>query len=493
MPIRSRVLTDKSGKKPTLSNWLANARPLLGKIVPAVAVFCFLSWCYVSVRPDFACDDADPEILNQAWRLARGESIYRSIDSPPFAFAAYPPVYYAVVAILLNITGLSFLPAKLVSFLAALSIGWGMAVLSRQWNQTVRDGIWAAFFLFLIPAFLYNSARSHAQMLSIAFSLWSLVFFLQNRWLETAIISPLLAVLAIYTKQTQIALPLAMAVYLLLRNRRWLWSYAATGMLAGLIPLYWLQRATEGRFLLNAAQLANLSYDVLEIPLVFIHHAGPLFLFVGLALFLSWRRLREGNWESIDLYLIAVFLITLVTLGRIGAHGQYVLELLVVTLVFLLRTARLCPMRGRDALFSLQIIFMLIYTPLFIFLEEGRWDMAANRAAKEIYPMLKTEPGPILSQQGSFPLFSRGEIYVQLFHFSALSRAGLWDQRLLLREVDKHSFTWVITEFPVEASVLSRDDRERFTPELLEALRRNYQRRVAIYPYYLYRPRPPGA
>jgi hypothetical protein len=117
--------------------WLTRAHPQVCRIVPVAAVIFFLAWCYVSLRPDFAWDDSDPETLNQARRLARGGDIYRGMDSPPFAFAAYPPLYFAVVSLFLKFTGLSFLPAKLVSFLSALAIGWAMAKLNRQWKNPV--------------------------------------------------------------------------------------------------------------------------------------------------------------------------------------------------------------------------------------------------------------------------------------------------------------------------------------------------------------------
>jgi hypothetical protein len=115
--------------------------------------------------------------------------------------------------------------------------------------------------------------------------------------------------------------------------------------------------------------------------------------------------------------------------------------------------------------------------------------MARNQAASQIYPLIRDGSGPILSQQASFALFSRGEIYLQLMHFTAMSRAGLWDQQLLIREIEKKTFSWVITESAIEESVLSDDDRERFSPEVLEALRQNYSRNREIYPYFLYCPR----
>ena len=43
-----------------------------------------------------------------------------------------------------------------------------------------------------------------------------------------------------------------------------------------------------------------------------------------------------------------------------------------------------------------------------------------------------------------------GENDLELMHFTALRRAGVWNQELLLREIDRHTFSWVVTEFPVE-------------------------------------------
>jgi hypothetical protein len=153
-----------------------------------------------------------------------------------------------------------------------------------------------------------------------------------------------------------------------------------------------------------------------------------------------------------------------------------------------MRTIEFGTMRGLDQIFAWQLVLLLLYSPLFVFVEEGRFGMASNRAAKEIHTLLRTEPGPVLAQQGSFALFSRGELHIQLFHFTALARAGLWDMGKLQREVDSRYFAWVITEFPIEGGVLSPDDLERFTPEIVDALRRNYQRAEAIPPYFIYRP-----
>jgi hypothetical protein len=470
------------------ASWLARSRPILSRYVPAVAIACFLAWAFVCIRSNFTWDDAEPEILNQAWRLANGGSIYRGIESPPFAFAAYTPLYFAFTAVLIKFSGLSYIPAKLLSFLAALSIGWVMVRLSLEWNKTRRDGLWAAFFLFLIPAFLYNSARCHVQMLAVAFSVWSLYFFLRNRWKETLIISPLFAVLAFYTKQTQVALPLALALYLAIRNRRWFLPYISISLFVGLLPFLWLQKISGGLFFFDAVELANLEYNPWTIPQIFIHHAGPILIFIGIAASILWRRFKDGEWDAMDCYLGCLFVITLISLGRLGAHGQYVVELLVLILLYLLKNARLPAIPRRDALVSAQILLLFLYAPAFIFLEEGMWDISANRASSTIYSLIRERSGPVLAQQGSFSLFSRGEIYIQLFHFSALSRAGMWDQSPLLNKIEKREFCCVITEFPIEKPDLSDSDSERFTPEIISALRRDYTLLESVYPYYFYVP-----
>lgn len=484
------TLVDRKRLTSTLS-WLGRLRPGLCRAVPVAAVLCVLGWCYVSVRANFSWDDAEPEILNYAWRLVNGKSIYNGIDSAPFEFAIYPPIYIWILAFLLKFSGLSFLPAKLITFLSAISIGWATVRIGRAYGKSLQTAIWASFLLFLFPAFLYNSVRAHVQMLAVAFSIWSLVLFLRNRKTETLILSPLLAALAIYTKQTQVALPLAVVTCLLIRDRRRLVPYAGLCGIFCIIPLIWLQKATNGFFLLDTVQLARLSYSFREIPLVFVHHAGPAFIFIGIASLALWRRIRDGNWDVLDCYLGWTFIVTLISLGRPGAHGQYVVELLVVTVLYLVCVTDLSAIRKQSAAIALQLIILLIYTPAFILIEEGRWDIAANKSSGRIYSIVKSGSGPILSQQGSFALFGRGEIYIQLFHFSMLSRAGLWDQSLLLRDIEKRKFSWVVTEFPIERDPSPGSSNwERFTPEMLNALRKNYEQTSLVEPYRLYAPRP---
>lgn len=461
------------------ADWLARAAPL-------AALICFAVWCFIAIRPTHLWDDAEPEVLNQAWRLAQGKPVYKDIESPPYILAAYPPVYLAITAAALKLTGLSALPGKFISILAALAIGLAFARLSREWHGQTRRG-WLMFcVLLIVPAFLYNTARVHVQMLAVALSIWSLLFLLRGKLLDVALLSPLLAVLAIYTKQTQIALPLAAGIYLLRHQPRRAAMYAAALAVMGLPPLFLLQQATDGYFLRHTVEWNSLTYTFTRLVLAFLQHVGPAIIFLVLAARVVKARTRQRRADHLDFYFIAAVLLAIASLGRIGAHTQYVVELHCVTLLVLLRAGGFDPKLAG----VLQVAGLLIYTPVFMGQKAAR-ALPAYAAAPAVHARLRQVDGPIISEQAGFAPFSGRELYIQLFHFSALARMGRWDESPLVRQIAARQFAFVITEFPLEdASAWRSRHAERFNPRVRQAILENYRRSASMGPYFLYQPRP---
>ncbi len=460
----------------------------LRRLVPLWALVVAALWAPLVSDARHSWDDADPEVLNHAWRLACGRPLYRPIDGRPWIVNPYTPLYPLVAAAGLRVTGLSYRPARLVSLVAFAAIVIALVRLAWRSGRGTAEALWSAALLLLVPATLYNVARPHPQMLAVALSLWAFVLFESPRRLCAELASPLLAVLAVYTKQDQFVLPVALGAWLLWRDRPRLLRYATAVAAFGLVPVPFLHAATGGTFLESVVGMNFLPYRPAQIASVFLEHAGIFLGFLGLALARLWPRLRRLEIEPLDAYFALLVPVTVASLGRAGAHGQYVVEVLVLCVVYLLRHGGLRFGAGREAVACVQLGLLLAYAPAFVLLQEGPWDRASLRSAPAIRALLETEPGPVLSQQGSFPLFTRGEIHVQLFHFAALARQGRWDQQPLLREVEEGRLAWVVTEFPLEGEV-DEDGRERFTPELRSALSRHYVRRAFLYPYYVYRPR----
>jgi hypothetical protein len=467
----------------------AQIEPRLRALVPWAAALTLLLWAPLVLHGAHSWDDADPECLYNAYRLTKGEPLFHSTDGPPWVHSPYTPLYQVLTGAALRVTGLSYYPARLITLLATLAVFAALRTLAVRWTGHARAGLWTACALALVPAFLYNCARPHPQMLGVALALWSYVLFDHAHPLVADLASPLLAVLAVYTKQTLIGWPIAAGLWLLWRHPRRFLRYAPVLTVVGVVPALLIQYATRGAFFDCILRLNLLPYSLAQIAPVLIHQAGILCAFFGLALVRWWHRVHTVPVEPLDIYLPVVVLLTLASLGRAGAHGQYVVEMLVVTMIFLLRTGGFRFPARREAWAVFQLAVLVSYAPLFVLFEEGLFARASIAAAPEVRALLATEPGPILSQQGSFPLFTRGEIHAQLFHFMSLSRVGLWDPTPLIHEVEQERIAWVVTESPLEQPMDDPDDRERFSPELRSALARHYVRRAVIGPYYVYRPR----
>lgn len=472
---------------------VSRIRDAFVRLVPILCALFFVAWALLYISPNHSFDDADPEVLNQAWRLASGKPIYTPIGDAPYVHNAYTPLYYLLVGAGLHFTGLSYLPAEALSLLASLAAFGVFAMVGWRSRASWKEGAWTGCLFLLVPAVLYNSVRTHPQMLAVAFVLWSFYFASRKGFVSVVLISPLFSALAIYTKHSVSVLPIAVALWLLFRKRQWFPIYLAVLIAALGVPFLWLERETAGNFWLNAVTFNQIGYSVLQIPLILIHHAGPLFLFIGLACITVWRRLRKGEWDLVDFYFVAVVFSTVVTCGRTGAHTQYVIELCAVALLLLLTVTGTRSMIGRDRLVSWQLLFLLAYAPLYIALENGPFALASRRASASILPLIEHSRGPIISEQGSFALFGSGQIYIQLGHFVNLSRVGLWDRQKIVHDITDRRAEWVITLFDITSGQLSEDDQERFTPDMVQALQRNYRIAKIVQPYYLYRPLPATA
>src|SRR5512143_2702619 len=143
----------------------------LRRLVPFWALVVVALWAPLVTDAHHSWDDADPEILNHAWRVACGRPLYHSLDAPPWVLNPYTPLYPLVAGAALRVTGLSYRPARLVSLLAFAAIVLALVRLARRYGRGSSEALWSAALLLLVPATLYNFARPHPQMRPVALPL----------------------------------------------------------------------------------------------------------------------------------------------------------------------------------------------------------------------------------------------------------------------------------------------------------------------------------
>jgi 4-amino-4-deoxy-L-arabinose transferase-like glycosyltransferase len=216
----------------------------------------YLRYAINTVYYRFEIFDAEGIVWQQAM-LIPGPRMYGDINNYPFIVFHYPPLYHLVVRAisLLGCTPLFAgraisLTATVVSAATISTLTWRLVApetgrLAGLMGSAVSG---LAFFCFF-PVVL-TSTLMRVDMLAIAFSFIGFLCFTTSRihsWRPFAGMA--FFVLAVFTKQTSIAAPLAaMTVTALIAPRQTL-KILGFGLLLGAVPLSILMWMTNGGFL----------------------------------------------------------------------------------------------------------------------------------------------------------------------------------------------------------------------------------------------------
>jgi 4-amino-4-deoxy-L-arabinose transferase-like glycosyltransferase len=210
----------------------------------AVAVFAFLA-VRRAVYP-YQIEWLEGGAVEHVRRILQGRSMYPApgIDFVPYP---YPPLYFLLSSGVALVTGVGYLPLRIVSIAASLaSMGLLYAIVRREggarWCGLVAAGLFAAGFR--VTGGFYDVARVDALL--VALLLASLYAAGRARRPGGFAVAGLLLALAALTKQSALIAGVPVAAVLLLRDRRHSLAFVA-GMLVpvGVVSLV-LQAASSG-------------------------------------------------------------------------------------------------------------------------------------------------------------------------------------------------------------------------------------------------------
>ena len=205
------------------------------------ALFISLLWYPVS-KLSAHYSFGSNEGFNTAFQAmaAAGAKVYG--NPPVYSYANYPPISFHLIAWLSAVTHDVNLTGRWLSFLAYLAIGGLIAlIVSRLIRSRALGAYAAACWLIWLPAF--DAGRvglNDPHLLGVAFNLAGLYFFVRDP--ETnrgAAISAAVFAISLFTKQSLVAIPAAVAIYLFLSSRKRLavWLAAAVGTSLALLAL----------------------------------------------------------------------------------------------------------------------------------------------------------------------------------------------------------------------------------------------------------------
>ncbi len=478
----------------------------------------------LALADPYQLDYGEGLVLHQAQLLAQGQSIYKGIDSYPYIFSNYPPLFQSLVSPLASLLGPSFLPGRLLTILATCGLALILySIVRRCGGRTLPAAIasllfvgspyiyhWAPLFRIDLPALLLSTLGIlvlwRATRACPAVSGTPVVATPRRQ--ESSLSTPrpqsiylaaLLFVLSLYTKQSYIAAPAAGILFLALRNRKEAARLLLSMVVFGLVPFAVIQVITNGAFAfglftanVNTFSLALLAGQVCDFVATFA-------VIIALAAAAAWpaiaRSLRLPGPPSphlslslLDCYLMAA-LATILLAGKVGAWENYFFEALFMLCVYAgLGIERL--LNDKNAAVRLFLPLCVIAQLTLMWHDPGigvrvvREDVEANRA---LAPLIARQDGMILSEDLGLLLVNNKEIPYFSFQYAQLAEMGRWDQKWELDNLRDGFFSLVILE---KGTREDPDKYQRFTRQVLSAVDTEYGLAGEVGKYRVYSPLP---
>jgi hypothetical protein len=480
----------------------------------------------------FQLDNEEGALLYQALELSRGHSIYRPLDNYPYVVGTYPPLYMFVTSWTIRDSIPSFSQGRILGWVCALGIAVVIALLIAIRTHHITAGAIAAL-LYVCTWEVYQwIAYYRVDFPAIYISLVGLAFIaLAPRYAPARVLSLLCFTVALFTKQTVIAAPIAACLALLVRDWRMGLRYTALLAVMIAIPFAVLTAATRGQYATHTIFYNMNTYHPSDLRnwlrhVWFMHHwmliATGIAMF-GAAVVTALRRSEtlgdataeqsagRGFWRDFaadPIYLYGFFAcLSFFAIAKAGTAENYLLEP-IIGIVLMLgysigRLSSAITWRAPGFLVALLTVIASV-TAIFIHVStvvspeamQIRFNPGRNprgvdfRAAGEVTGIVRNEMKPTWTELAIFNLSANRDPVLQPFIMSELARQGRWDQKPFLEDLKNQKFGLIVTQLDVEAA----GPNEVYTNEMIDTMRNYYEEekfiRGLVWPgYHILRPR----
>lgn len=383
--------------------------------------------------------------------LADTGRLYYDLGSYPFTVSPYGPIFYWAVATLHGSGVPLFQAGRCISFAATLLLLW---LAWRLLQMLVVDRFARVLGLLLAAVtanLLHWGTTGQVDLLALTFSFAAFVQFIawrQDRAVWRLVAAGVLVVLAVFTKQTAIAAGAAVAIALLIEDRKcgliWVASMAAVGLTA----VATVNHVTEGRYLANAVH-ANLNPFALE---KLQAQTTYILLTAGGLLLLAVLGLRR--WHPLYLYTLLAGAVFLATAAKVGSDLNYQVEF-----TLLLAVCAACTLdrlhffeklvardRSWVTLLPIPILLHIVLNTVLtgrVLLERVLYEKLQREETAALQPYLDGRQR-VLSTQLNTLVHTHGRMEVEPLIYTLLVGAGLSDAEPVRRDLAAQRFDTVI-------------------------------------------------
>lgn len=430
-----------------------------------------------------------------------GLSLYPPLDTPPYVANIYNPLYLWVVGHLMG-SDPSLIEGRVISLMAHLAVLALIGFYAKR-REGWLAGLFAAVFYLLNALPLHWSFIFRVDYAALAFTVAGLVcgVLAQGRW-RWEILTAVLFSLSFYCKQSFLAAPAAVGLYLLLSAPRSALRFGTSYVVLVAVPFMLINRATDGQFFahtvaLNGKTAMLYSFDQLrDWGTAYLLSVAPLVALAGYFLARGgWR--REPVLSLFWLFSIGISL----GVGRIGGFYNYFLEFHVgLSLLAALGAAELG--RKRPVL-SLSAVLLgcwagaVGFMPPFLFspwqhlqhetlpVLGGRYPtyLARSYETAQLEPWIDHFGGPLLAEnQANCTVLGEPPWLCDPSYFAVLIASGAWDEQKLIGPIKQKRFALILLQ-------VTRGS-PRFSRGTMDAILENYEEVGKAGVDRIFRPRP---
>ncbi len=499
-------------------------------LLPVIAVLLFVGYQPIerssaAMRYPFQLDREEGFLLQQAINIARGETIYPSIDDYPYTVGNYPPVYPALMAGMMMFAPPGLPIGRAVVLLSVLVIVAALSNIVIRETGRVTPAI-LAVGLFLATWDLNDwIAYARVDLPAIAFGMAGLAAVTSPKRHAGMVLGVLLFTLAFFTKQTQVIAPTSVVLGLLWAkkgNRAGFFSVLM--VFACATPLSVLNIFTGGEFLRHTvAYNANaMDWDQLTkvwIPFLWVWSKFPIIAMVLLLIPFVWARIAGGekrfppppHGAGTEVLAAAVAFaglsgLSIITTAKAGAAVNYLLEfraasallvgLLVGRLANIAETEGVGLKRPVQAILGAAVVLLWIHAGSFFLNHSAsapvpRYKLMSPGPGEHEGELLgylliavQDTPGEVLCEEPIFTILAGREVLYQPFIMAQLAREGIWEPGEFLMDLHSQRFSLIVTTQDLE----SDGPFAGFTDDMRAAILSTYELEGTIGQYYLYRP-----
>lgn len=436
-------------------------------------------------------------LLNQAQLLSRGLPIYKSVHDYPYTVAIYTPLYYVVMAVLFKVAGVSLLVGRALSLLAALAIGAMIYTLVHKNSGQRFIAACAALLFYSFPLVRWETLF-RPDMLAVALSLAGIFVFTRGQGDRRLYLAGSLFVASFLTKQTYVTGLLAVTAFLFLTDLRSALKFIGWTSSLTLLALTCFQILSGGWFLFDTVVLNSnaLSFQRMGAAFLVIVIFELPFVMIVVA-YLGFARRKDDMLFA--LYLAATAWHLFAT-AKAGSASNYLLEpqaalsiMVGLALQWLLAKKRL-PFTNRP-LWNRFAFIGLVYLAIITVFTSGELLVRVANASEarvtlpRLTKIVKSVPGPVLSDDISLLVLAGKPVYFEPFLFSLLAKEGKWDPRPLVARIRAQEYDLLVLGHELSRPLSPYHGIESWHNDLWSEMRAQYQLVHQVGPFYVYEPK----